>query len=71
MVTSLLAFSVVAPSPHKSGFDLRGPHILQCGSCLPFARQITSLTNHPLLARQLDGSYLSFGNIDIRIVKKQ
>jgi hypothetical protein len=39
VLTSLLAFSVVAPSPHKSGFDLRGPHVLQCGSCLRFIRQ--------------------------------
>ena len=62
---------------------MRGPHTLQCGSCLPFTRQ-TGLslreraTNHTSLARKtflfcsqdnLDGLHLSFGNINIKIEK--
>ena len=51
---SLLTFSVVAPSPHKSGFDLRGPHILQCGSCLYSSRQ-TCLSLWERWQSQTDG----------------
>ena len=50
---SLLTFSVVTPSPHKSAFDLRGPYILQCSRLLVFfssnrVTNCTSLFREPL-----------------------